>query len=169
MYENFCLWIIPENSFYQEIEGVVSQYSKEYDSPIFTPHVTINGRVSLTDDQVIRKVEKAVFNIKSFEIEVGNVEFSTTYFQCVFVRMKTSAKLLETHLSLKNALGVKDQHVFMPHASLVYGDFDMKTREKIASEIKFKSTGFIAKKITIVRVDSSNPKDWNIVKQVPLG
>lgn len=167
--KKFSFWIILENNLYQEIEEVVAKYSKEYNSPVFVPHMTLHNPVVSTDEEVVRKVKQVVRKIKPFEIEVGDVEFSTTYFQCVFVRMKTSADLLNAHLSLKDALGVKEEHVFMPHGSLVYGNFDMETREKIANEIKLKGIKFMANKITIVRADSSDPKDWDVVEQVPLG
>jgi len=165
----FGFWIIPENELYQELDDLIKKYSKEYGSPTFVPHMTIHGAVDTTSDQeVVEDVRQAVQDIKPFEINVGEVEFSTTFFQCVFARMKTSAPLLDTHLALRRNLGYKESHVFMPHASLVYGDFNMKTREKIASEIVLKETHFMASKITIVRADSNDPKDWEIVEQVNI-
>ena len=86
----------------------------------------------------------------------------------MFARMRTSADLVNAHLILKDALSVEEQHVFMPHASLVYGDFDMVVREKLAHEIKLKSKNFTAEKITIVRANSRDPKEWNIVEQVSI-
>jgi len=167
--KKFSFWIIPENDFYQEIEEVVIKYSKEYNSPVFVPHMTLHGSVISTDEDVVRRVEQVASKIKPFEIKIGEVEFSTTYFQCIFVRMKVNAKLLEAHLALKDVLDFKESHVFMPHGSLVYGDFDMETREKIAKEIKLKGIRFMANKITIVRADSSDPKEWDVVDQVSLG
>jgi len=166
--KKFGFWIIPENNFYQELEKVIQKYGKKYNSPIFTPHMSLHGVVESTDKRVVEIVEKAANKIKPFKIEVGNVEFSTTYFQCVFVRTKTNAKLLDAHLTIRKGFNFQEKHVFMPHASLVYGDFDMETREKISQEIKLLEKNFKARKITIVRADSSKPKDWEIIKQVKL-
>lgn len=58
--------------------------------------------------------------------------------------------------------------MYMPHASLVYGDLDMETREKICSEIQLKETEFMANKIVIVRADTSNPDDWDVVNKITL-
>lgn len=164
----FSFWIIPENDVYQEFNKIITKYSDTYTSPKFVPHMTIHGVVESTDKKVVETIHKAVNNIKKFEVEIGAVEFSTTYFQCIFARIKTNAKLFNTHLTIKNAFNINDNNVFMPHASLVYGDFDMETREKIIQEIEIKNNSFMASKITIVRADTSNPKDWAIVDQVPL-
>jgi len=164
----YGFWIIPENDTYQEFNKVIKKYANSFDGPTFTPHMTIHGVVISTDEEVVKTVREAVKNIKSFELQVGDVEFSTTYFQCIFARIKTSAKLFNTHLAIRKAFNMNDKNVFMPHASLVYGDFDMETREKITKEIKIQNKSFTADKITIVRADTSDPKDWTIVEQVPL-
>lgn len=166
--KSFGFWIVPENDVYQELDALIKQYSNEYDAPVFMPHMTIHGPVSSTEKKVVKDVKRSVSNIKPFKIQIGDVEFSTTYFQCVFVRMRTSAHMLDTHLALKKGLGYTDSHVFMPHVSLVYGEFNMSTREKIASKVKLRSTHFIARKIIIARADSRDPKDWEIVEQVSL-
>jgi 2'-5' RNA ligase len=162
----FSFWLIPENDLYQELEQVIVENAEKSSSPVFVPHVTLHGPVVSTDKQVVVDVRRAISEIKPFEVQVGDAEFSTTYFQCVFARIRTSAELLNAHLALRNSLGVEEDHVFMPHASLVYGDFDMKIRERIAKEIKLKITHFMASKITIVRADSADPKEWGVVDEV---
>lgn len=165
----YSFWIIPDNDFYAELEEIIAKYSAEYKAPVFTPHITIHNPVVSDDKAVVRKVQEAAQKLSPFEIQVGPVEFSTTYFQSVFVRMKTSAELLTAHMTLKESLGVTNDFVFMPHMSLVYGNFSMQVRAQIAREIKILIKSFQAKKITIARADSSDPKDWGIVAEVKLG
>lgn len=162
----FSFWLIPDNDLYKELKEVTQKYGKEYNSPVFEPHVSMHSSVASTDQKVVEDVRRAISAIKSFEVKLGDVEFSSTYFQCIFARIKTSAELLNTHLALKDSLSYKKDHVFMPHAGLVYGDFDMQTREKIAKKINLKTTHFTARKLTIVRADSRDPKDWGILEQV---
>ncbi|OGJ15625.1 MAG: hypothetical protein A2632_00370 [Candidatus Pacebacteria bacterium RIFCSPHIGHO2_01_FULL_46_16] len=164
----FSFWIIPENELYQELENVIVKYSAEYASPIFIPHLTLHNPIVSTDEQILVAVREAARKIHPFEIQVGAVECSTTYFQSVFVRMKTSAALLTAHMVLKDALGVTEEFVFMPHVSLVYGDFDMTVRDKMAREITITGKSFQAEKITVVRADSRDPKDWDVVGSVSL-
>src|SRR3989344_1167618 len=154
--KKFGFWIIPENYFHQELEKMIVVCSQKYGSPIFVPHVSIFGSVVSTDEQVVKKVQQVAGKIKPFEVSIGDVEFSTTYFQCLFVRVKTNAHLLKTHLSLKETFHIGGDIVYMPHASILYGNFDMDAREKIAPEIHFKNTQFTANKISIIRRDSDD-------------
>ncbi len=167
--QKYGFWIIPENTSYQELEKIIEEYGLKYNSPLFTPHMTIHGVISSTDEEVIKIVEEVSKKIKPFELEIGEVEFSSTYHQCILARVKTSANLFNVYMFLRKAFGVEVKHVFMPHMSLVYGDFNMEEREKIAKEIKIKNRSFEAKKITIVRADSPDPENWKFVKQVTLG
>lgn len=162
----FSLIIIPEEDSYQEFEKIIQKYSKEYKTPLFVPHLTMISHAYFPGDTVVETVRKIVKQFKPFELQVGNVEISTTYHQCVFARTNTTAGLMNLHLSLKESLNIQEKHVFMPHLSLVYGDLDMTTREKISQEIKLKSTGFTAKKITIIIAGSTDPKDLSVVEEI---
>lgn len=166
--KKYGFWVIPENKTYQVFERIIRKYSKKYNAPMFVPHMTIHGVIESTEEKVVRGVKKVADKIRPFEVQVGEVEFSTTYFQCVFARIKTNAKLLNTYLALRDSLEFTEKHVFMPHASLVYGDFDMETREKISKEIEFSNEKFMVNKITIVKADSRDPKNWHIVEQVQV-
>lgn len=164
----FGFWIIPENNAYTEFDEIIHTYSSTFGSPLFVPHISLHGVVSSTDEEVIAYAQTALKDTKSFDVAVGAVEFSTTYFQCVFARIKANAELCNAHLAIKNAFNVENVIPLMPHISLIYGDFDMKTREKIAKEIEIKNASFKANKITIVRADTSDPKDWTVVDQITL-
>ncbi len=166
--KKYSLWLVPENNVYQEFETIISEFAQKTGSPTFTPHMTLHGPVESTDEQVVAAVTEAAQNMSPFVLEIGDVECSTTYFQCVFARLKTSASLLDAHLKLRTALNFQDPHVFMPHASLVYGDFDMTERVRIAQEITVKNKAFEARAITIVRADSGDPKEWEVVERVAL-
>ncbi|MDA1079158.1 MAG: 2'-5' RNA ligase family protein [bacterium] len=164
----YSFWLVPTNETRQKLQTVVEEYAKIYDSPTFVPHVTICSPIESTDEEVVEAVKRAVADTNPFEVKFADVEFSTTYFQCVFVRAKTTAALLQTHLAIKDAFHDTREHVFMPHASLVYGNFAMKPREKIAQEITLSGLSFFANAVTIVRADTSDPKDWDVVAEVEL-
>lgn len=166
--KKYGFWIFPENELYQEIESIIRKYSTAHKTPFFPPHLTIHGVVDSTDTKVIETTQGAVKNIQPFELELGDVEFSNTYFQSIFVRVKTSAKLLSAHMAISQGFGITEPKTYMPHISLVYGDFPMSKREKIAAEITLRNRKFTASKITIVRADTADPADWDTVGTVKL-
>lgn len=165
----YSLWIIPENESQLEMQQVVKKYSQQFGYTQFTPHVTLYEVSGREEQEVIEGVKQIASEIEPFELEFGDVEFSTTYFQSVFLRVKTVAHLLNAHLKLRMKFNSDDNHVYMPHISLVYGEHDMETKEEIAKEIKINSKGFKAEKISIVKSTSNDPKDWHVIEQVKFG
>ncbi len=163
----YGFWIIPENDLYNELNSIIRKYSIVHKTPIFVPHLTLHGVVSSTDEEVVEVVRKVVKSLTPFNLELGQAEFSNTYYQCVFARVKTSASLFNANAAINNGFKVEKQ-VFMPHMSLVYGDFTVEEREKIAHEITIDNKFFEANKVSIVRADSPNPDLWAIVEQMNL-
>jgi len=100
-------------------------------------------------------------------LTLGQVSFSTTYFQSVFVRVESTAELLDLNLDLKKEFEMEN-NVFMPHISLLYGVDDMRLREKIASDIKIARFSFRADRLIIVPVDG-NPHGWKSGLEIPFG
>ena len=169
MIRTFGFWVIPDNPLYKRVQEIIDRYSKRLDTPVFLPHMTLLGTVRGKKTEILQKAENAVKTIEPFVLTVGEVEFSTTYFQCVFARVKTTAKLMEVHQTLGKHLDWSNDHVYMPHISLVYADVDMKTREGISNEIKLPNLEFLASKLAIVKADSLDPKTWDIVEKIRFG
>lgn len=164
----YGFWIIPDGETYESLRATINHLAEQHSAPIFSPHMTIHGVVESTDDQIIKKVQRAAKHIFQFKLELGLVEFSSTYFQCIFVRLKTTAPLFNAHLELRKAFGITEKHVYMPHASLLYSDMSMNEREKVTQSIKLKPSSFTAKAISIVRADQHDPATWEVVAKIPL-
>lgn len=164
----YSIWIIPEKPAYDELADVIYDLAATYDEPTFSPHITLCGNVQSTDENVERIVREAAESFSPFELEFGPVEFSTTYFQCVLVRVKTSAKLINLHLAIKHAFAIEQEHVYMPHMSLLYSNMDMQGREAVMRVTAIRSVSAPATAITIVRADSPDPKTWGVFATIPL-
>lgn len=164
----YCVWIIPPQPVFDELNTIISDLSAEHKGPVFKSHMTLLGSTECELDDIRKAVEAIAKTTKKLKLSLGPVSFSTTYFQSVLVRVDTTAELMQLNLDLKKALGIEN-NVFMPHISLMYGDHDMKTREEIASKIKLQNTSFIADSIAIVPIaEKSEPKDWKPVATIPL-
>lgn len=164
----YCVWIIPPQPVFDELNTIISDLSAEYKSPVFKSHMTLLGSTERELDDIRKAVEAVAKNTKKLNLSLGPISFSTTYYQSVLVRVGSTAELMQLNLDLKKALGIENS-VFMPHISLMYGDHDMKTREEIAAKIKLQSTSFIVDSIVIVPIaENSKPEDWEPVVTIPL-
>jgi putative endonuclease len=163
----YTIWIIPSQSLKIDLDKIVSRLAKKYKSPIFEPHMTLLGDTEIDEKTMIEKAKLLATKLKAFPLELGEISFSTTYFQSVFVRVNCTAKLMEANLKAKE-IYKRENNVFMPHMSLLYGDQDMALREKIIPSVKIpKSSKFIVDKIVVVP-STKDPKEWKHLAEIPF-
>ena len=167
MENRYSLWIIPFLEVKQILQQTISDLSVKYQTPNFEPHMTLIGDVPGDEKTIIEKAEILVSKIKPFPLTLGEISFSTTYFQSVFVRVKSTAELMNANLKAKEIYHV-DNNVFMPHISLIYGDHSMEEAEKIASALTITNNlSFKAEKIVVIP-STQNPDDWQHLVELPF-
>ena|SRR3989344_948024 len=164
----YSIWIIPTEPVFSKLQQTVNELAVKYHSPTFTPHLTlISGGIDQELPEIQKIIQGAVMQVKQLTLSLDSVSFSTTYYQSVFVRVTSTAQLMQLNLDLKKLLNLPND-VFMPHISLIYGDYDMATREKVASGVKLRNLSFIANEVTIIPV-KPKPKQWKPVATIPFG
>lgn len=163
----YSIWILPDNKTQQTLQRVMIEMSDRYGGPKFETHLTLLGNFLYEEAEVAAKTKQVAAQLKPFTVTLGGVEMSTTTFQCVFVRIKTTAPLFNAHLLARKELGAEDK-IFMPHISLVYGDYNMKTREKMITQIKLPPMSFEANQLCLVP-SIENIDKWQHLIEVPLG
>lgn len=150
MKHTYSLWVTPTPDISHILQGVIDNLASEFDAPVFQPHMTLLGDISGKEDEVLEKAVLLSADLEPFLIELGEISFSTTYFQNIFVRIKSGAPLMNANLEAKEIYSFEN-NVFMPHMSLLYGDHDMEVREKIASRVRIpKGLSFTADTLTLV-------------------
>ncbi len=165
----YTLWIVPPLDIKNILEKIILDLSKTYGGPSFEPHMTLLGDIETSEKAILEGTKALASRINAFQLVLGEVSFSTTYFQNVFVRVKSSAKLMEANLASKQIFNMENS-LFMPHISLLYGDHGMEIREKIASQVELPpGLVFEADKITVVTSSSRDPRDWQHVEDLIFG
>ena len=162
----YSIWIIPPQPIFNEVAKVINDLSVEYKGPVFEPHMTVLGNIDRELSDIRKAVETVAKDTEKLNLSLGPVSFSTTYFQSVLVRINSTAQLMQLNLYIKKLLNIEN-NVFMPHMSLMYGNHDTKTREKIAAKIKLQTTSFIADQIVIIP-EKSEPEEWKPIVTIPF-
>lgn len=162
----YSIWVIPPEPIYTRLKTIIIELAKTYNGPTFEPHLTLLGNINKELTEIESKVQGLAVNIDELEINLGPISFSTTYFQSVFVRVNSKAQLMKLNLDIKKALNIEN-NVFMPHISLIYGNHDMETREKIAAKIKPMNFSFITNELFIIPT-KPEPSDWEPLATIPF-
>lgn len=162
------IWIIPQESLKKRLEDIVADLSKKFEGPIFEPHMTLLGDIEMERAEFMEKCRKFVSSIEPFPLELGEVSFSTTYFQSVFVRVRSTSPLMEANIKAKKTFGVEND-VFMPHISLLYGEHSMEMRDTASSSVELREgTPFTADTFVVTQA-SLEPSDWVHLEEMRLG
>ena len=165
MMEKFSLWVTAQGNAQRRLEAVVKDLSLRFKGPLFEPHLTLLEPILEDKHEVIRKTQALARKITPFKLTLGNVDYSSTYSQCVFVRVKTSVPLLEARMVTQKIFNINS--FFMPHMSLYYGNVSPETREKIAKSVKIPNLSFIVDRLIVTPATADSSK-WRHLAEIPF-
>lgn len=167
MKPSYSLWITPPLGISKILQNIIDHLAVEFKGERFEPHLTLLGEIEGEESEVLDKAKKLAGDLGSFKIELGVVSFSTTYFQNVFVRVKSNAALMSANMLAKKIYNFEN-NVFMPHISLLYGNHDMKDRELIASRVEIpEGLSFIAENLVLIP-NTPVIEGWKPIATLPL-
>lgn len=166
MREKFSIWALPEKSTENDLQSIIIYLSLLYGGPIFQPHLTLIGDVGRDQGHMIEAAHLLAEDLEEFRLRLGEVSFSTTFFQSVFVRALATAQIMEKNLQAKKILRLEN-NVYMPHVSLLYGDHSMRTREEAMHKVVLTSNNFNVERFVLVP-STPDPSEWEILYQVDV-
>jgi 2'-5' RNA ligase len=85
--------------------------------------------------ELIRKSAQVAAGIRSFPVRLGKIDFLDEYFHCLFVRAALTRPLQNANLAARQAFGSRREPDFMPHLSLLYGNFPPSLKESMIAEL----------------------------------
>lgn len=166
MAKQYSIWILAEEVVQQQLGKEVKRLSRLYGGKKFEPHMTLVGDVKQSEQRVVEAAEKLAETTNKFKVELGEVTFSTTYFQCVFVRVKATPALMDLNVKAKEYLRLPES-VFMPHFSLLYGHQEMKVREEMVQSVGLKVQKTMMEKLVVIPA-VQEPSEWKHLAEFGL-
>lgn len=115
------------------MQGIITELSERYGSPIFAPHITL---CTVPSDTPLEKLKAAATNLPAQRVRFDAVETGGTLFQSVFIAVHPSDELRALQSAVSERLGVKDVQIpHFPHLSLYYGnDKKQEISDKLHAE-----------------------------------
>jgi 2'-5' RNA ligase len=162
------LWLMPIGDAYDKLLGLIKRLAQEYKTPLFVPHVTLLGETMQSDNDVLKRAEQLVSGQKPFPVTLRTVDYQDFYFRSLFVRADRTEPLLSLYNRAKDIFEMQDIPFYMPHLSLMYGNFPRLVKEKIISGIgSDQLTEFTANSVYLFKTDGE-ANTWCRVKEFPL-
>ena len=160
---------MPTGEVYNKFSDLIRRLAMEYSSPIFEPHVTLLGEFMQSEEDVIRKTGQLAEAKEPFPITLTTIDYQDFYFRALFVKAEKTEPLLSFHNRAKEVFGMQNIQVYMPHLSLLYGNFPQTTKERIIEEIgRNHPAQFTVNNIRLFKT-GRQVNTWYKVKEFPFG
>jgi 2'-5' RNA ligase len=167
----YSTWFMPSGKTYEELSKMILYLSKENSTPLFEPHITLLGSIVEAEAKVFEKISIIANRLQPFEIKLMHVGYQDEFFRCLFIKAEKSTELTEANSLAKKLFNREKDPSYMPHLSLMYGNFNPEIKEKTITKIGKQITFlFEARKITIVShfLGQHDTSSWKIVKEFPF-
>ncbi len=129
------IWFMPSGDTYRQLSAMISHLSNEYGSPTFEPHVTLLGGLVDTEEELVSKTLQLAALSRPFTVELSQVEYQDEFYRALFFRVKETAPLLQANHTARVVFDRLGDPVFMPHLSLMYGEFPPMLKEEIIARL----------------------------------
>jgi len=133
--EKYSLWFMPAGDVCARLSEILQRLSGRHGAPEFPPHVTLLGGCVGPRCELIRKSAQVAAGIRSFTIRLGKIDFLDEYFRCLFIRAALTTPLQNANLAACRIFGRSREPEFMPHLSLLYGNFPQSLKESMIAEL----------------------------------
>lgn len=158
----YSLWLEPMGDTAYKLQQRIKELSKKYDTPIFSPHVTLLGGLTASKTELVPLTDTLASSVKPFDLKLTKAGYLNTYYQSLFIYVEQNEGLTYLH---NNACRLFDcpeeyENKYMPHLSLLYGDLSQQQKEKILNNIGREFyIRFTAKKVVLMDTDGK-PEQW---------
>ena len=113
-------WLVPAAGPVRDrLAGVIAGLAAEHGTPVFAPHVTMNGSVDAEPDAMTGVLERLVTGVPPFEVTLPGFGYEPEFFRALYLRAEPSAQLTALHQAGQRAWGLTGPP-YRPHLSLLY-------------------------------------------------
>ncbi len=166
--KHYALWLRLENEARERFQALIAILSRRYHAPLFEPHVTLLGDITGSDAEVMAKTARLALEIEPFDMQLTTADHRDEYYRCLYVKAVPTNALMEANRLARRLFESASGNKYLPHLSLLYGDFSTQEKEKILAEINctFKAT-FRVNRLALYTTEGA-PEKWRCVKTFPL-
>lgn len=157
----YSLWLMPEGEVYDKFSHLIETLARRCESPSFRPHVTLVGGITSTKNEVISATERLSKSISPYLIKLEKVDYTDYFFRALFVRVKNTLEVQTAYDKAREVFPAQREESYMPHLSLMYGEFPDDLKQEIISEIGGQFNGeFIVSAIHLYQTERDKIGDW---------
>lgn len=164
---NYHLWFMPAGEVYDQLVGVIKEFSRRYEGPFFEPYVTLLGGVKGPEKEVLQKTESLAQGLRPFHIRLTTLAQQEHYFRALYLLVEETSHLLDAYTQAQTYFPQSSSSGFLPHLSLLYGTYSQTLKKEVIAGFKFSlPSRFLVSTLHIIHAPSRDPRDWSHAQTV---
>ena len=166
----YSIWLLPRADQEAALAATIGRLSAELAGPLFAPHVTIQGDVALTPEQLMPTLATLAARIPVQHWPVALVDATPHFFRCLFLRFAVHRAFEEMQAAAQAVTGTAEGLSLFPHLSLTYGDkHEAYARQRQQLAVAYAGRDMVFDRLAICRSSSHVPiAEWACLAQLPL-
>lgn len=133
--EKYSLWLRPFGDVAFSIQQRIEKLSEKYNSPSFEPHVTLLSGMRYGETELVQLTDTLAGALSPFDILLTKAGYRDKFYQALFAHVKKSDALMNAYRTALQLFDCEEHEEFIPHLSLMYGNFSQEEKERILSII----------------------------------
>jgi 2'-5' RNA ligase len=128
----FSVWLTPCEKHAQELLATIRRLARQYNAPVFYPHVTITSGFSPDFESLRADIDAATAGVAPFSMRVDSLDCTEDLFKTLFVTFHASDRLQDLYGQVRERVEERAGYEFMPHLSLLYKDMPLQDKQRLA-------------------------------------
>ncbi len=134
----FSVWLVTQENDEEYLSKMVKDLAHEYQSPTFTPHLTLLGGINSNFEDLKDAIDKTFDTIKPFKIKKTRLNQSELFFKTVFIEFELDENLQNVFTTLSDNTDKGSIEEFKPHISLMYKTMREEEKLKVIEKLSVK-------------------------------
>jgi Cyclic phosphodiesterase-like protein len=165
-------WLIPGESHFMELQGIISALAERFNGPIFEPHLTIfSGQFGPGDapEKLLQSVKKLS---QPITLECTGLSFSDSYTHSCYLTCNTLDSMTDMTECFREGSSISCDYQLQSHISLFYGMLSKYKRETIKRlltipiSVSFDRLWAVSNTAKVSK--RSDVESWRLVEEVNL-
>lgn len=164
------LFLEPSGALKERLDSSIEALAKEYGGPVFNSHVTLLARITgLPAEEIAERTRTLASTLKPFTIELGEFGMEDTYFRALYLKVVQNDDLQEAHRSANEVFSMADEGEYVPHLSLLYGNYPRAQKEETARQLSAPhGARFVVDRIALYETEGE-ATGWVKLQEFELG
>jgi hypothetical protein len=156
-------WLIPCEEDRAFLQKIVDTLAREYNAPVFTPHLTIYSGECTPEESPAELIEQATLGVQCFSLNVKQLLYTDEFTKTLFVQFYPNSILSQISETLRRCSKKPSEYELNPHLSLIYQYLSEEIKKELITKLSLPKSKVFFNEVRAVST-RNQVKGWEDVE-----